>query len=58
MFEIIILLLVIISPNGGVAVEQIRVKDVAECHTLLASIKADHSGRYSIRGYCIKEQPE
>ena len=58
MFEIIILVLVIISPNGGVAVEQIRVRDVAECNTLLTNIKADHSGRHSIRGYCIKEQPK
>ena len=56
MFDIIILVLVIISPVGGVAVEQIRVKDVEECNTLLTNIKSD-IGRHSIRGYCIKEQP-
>ena len=57
MFDIIILVLVIISYDGGVVVEQIRVKDVEECNTLLTKIKSDHSGRHSIRGYCIKEQP-
>lgn len=60
MFNIIILVLLISSTDGGVAVEQIRVGSVEECNSLLTRIQKDHKGmpyRVRVKGYCIEEQP-